>query len=163
MGFGSPFLLIMMIDIYAIVAILLLFIFLIYEKLSFGKLKGEIILKIRLQKQLQLEAKILVFAMVIFILTYPLQYALSYKTIFLLTIVLLLITYMALIRFPHLVLKKEFFIFGNVFFRYENITAINQTAEGFLVIDLKSSRRLVVKILDKTDLEKVVQFFGGYK
>ncbi|MFW9328073.1 DUF986 family protein [Glaesserella parasuis] len=35
--------------------------------------------------------------------------------------------------------------------------------QNILVIDLKNNRRLFIRIKQKEDIERVVNFFGGYK
>ncbi len=142
-----------------IVAVLL---FAIYDQFIMLKLKGETKLAIQLQRQVKNDAWILI-GLIFLSIVYGIQNGIELLTLYLLGFSILLCFYAAFLRSPKLLLKEQGFFFGNVFFQYQNIHAINLTEQKILVIDMKSGRRLLVRIEKEDDVAKVVNFFGGYK
>ena len=145
-----------------LVGIIAVILFAVYDQSIMPKLKGETKLAVRLQKQVKADAWILI-GLIILPIIYSIQNGIEALTIYLLAFSIILCIYTAFLRSPYLLLKESGFFFGNVFFEYKNIVQINLADNNILVIDLKSGRRLLVRIQDKEDIEKVVNFFGGYK
>lgn len=136
--------------------------FALYDQIIMPKRFGETRLAILLQKQAKADSWILIglFALS---LIYGIQNSISAFTLYLLGFAILVTIYLAFLRSPRLLLKQKGFFFGNVFFEYQNIAQINLAENQILVIDMKSGRRLLVRIENKEDIEKVVRFFGGIK
>lgn len=145
-----------------LVGIIAVILFAIYDQSIMPKLKGETKLAVRLQKQVKADAWILI-GLIILPIIYGIQNGIEALTIYLLAFSIILCIYTAFLRSPYLLLKESCFFFGNIFFEYKNIVQINLADNNILVIDLKSGRRLLVRIQEKEDIEKVVNFFGGYK
>lgn len=145
-----------------ILGILAALCFALYDQIIMPNRFGETRLTILLQKQAKADSWILIglFALS---LIYGIQNGISAFTLYLLGFAILVTIYLAFLRSPRLLLKQKGFFFGNVFFEYQHIAQINLAENQILVIDMKRGRRLLVRIENKEDVEKVVQFFGGYK
>ncbi|OOH87217.1 hypothetical protein BMT54_10250 [Pasteurellaceae bacterium 15-036681] len=144
------------------IGILLCLAYAIYDQFIMDKLKGETKLAIRLKQQAKLDTGILI-GLIVLIIIQSLQTGIEAITLFLLTSCIILAVYSAFIRFPRLLLKPKGFFFGNIYFDYQRVEQINLAEGQILVIDLKGGRRLLVRIQQQQDIEKVVNFFGGYK
>lgn len=145
-----------------IIAIVAVIAFAIYDQVIIPKRKGETKLSVQLQRQVKGDAWILIGLIALSIL-YGIQNGIAPLTLYLLVFAIILCVYSAFLRAPRLLLKETGFFFGNIFFEYQNIAQINLAEQQILVIDLKSGRRLLVRIQDAEDIKKVVNFFGGYK
>ena len=151
-----------MTNILLFIGILLCFGFAIYDQFIMDKLKGETKLSIRLKQQAKLDTGILI-GLIVLIIVQGIQTDIQPMTIFLLASCIVLAVYSAFIRFPRLLLKPQGFFFGNVYVDYQKVEHINLAEGQILVIDLKGGRRLLARIQQQQDIEKVVNFFGGYK
>ncbi|WP_018652373.1 DUF986 family protein [Actinobacillus capsulatus] len=136
--------------------------FAIYDQVIMPKLKGETKLTVQLQRQVKGDAWILI-GLITLTMVYGVQNGIESLTIYLLAFSIILCVYVTFLRSPRLLLKEQGFFFANVFFEYANIHQINLAQSQIIVIDLKSGRRLLVRIQTPEDIEKVVNFFGGYK
>ncbi|WP_150540259.1 DUF986 family protein [Actinobacillus vicugnae] len=136
--------------------------FAIYDQVIMPKLKGETKLTVVLQPQVKGDAWILI-GLISLSIIYGVQNGIEALTIYLLVFSIILCVYITFLRSPRLLLKEQGFFFANVFFEYTNIHQINLAESQIIVIDLKSGRRLLVRIQAPEDVEKVVNFFGGYK
>lgn len=137
-------------------------IFALYDQVIMPKRYGKTCLAISLQRQAKADGWILI-GLLGLSLIYGIQNGIEPFTLYLLGLAMLLCFYLAFMRSPCLLLKEQGFFFGNLFFRYDNIAQINLAENQILVIDMKNGRRLLVRIQNEEDVEKVVQFFGGYK
>ncbi len=144
------------------IGIVLCFAFAIYDQVVMDKLKGQTKLTVPLQRQAGLDSGILIGLIVLSIIQ-GIQIGIEPLTLYLLVTCIILCVYSAFIRFPRLLLKEQGFFFGNIYFDYSKVKQINLAENNILVIDLNSGRRLLVRIKQQDDVEKVVQFFGGYK
>ncbi len=151
-----------MTNILLIIAIILSLSYIVYDQIIMDKLKGKTKLMIRLVRQANIDTGILI-ALIALILFQGVQNGIEPLTVFLLSGCIVLAVYSAFIRYPRLLLKEQGFFFGNIYFLYSNIEQINLSEQSVLVIDLKSKKRLFVRIQHAEDIEKVVTFFGGYK
>lgn len=145
-----------------IIAIVAVIAFAIYDQVIIPKRKGETKLSVQLQRQVKGDAWILI-GLIALSIVYGIQNGIAPLTLYLLVFAIILCFYSAFLRAPRLLLKETGFFFGNIFFEYQNIAQINLAEQQILVIDLKSGRRLLVRIQDAEDIKKVVNFFGGYK
>lgn len=145
-----------------IIAIVAVIAFAIYDQVIIPKRKGETKLSVQLQRQVKGDAWILI-GLIALSIVYGIQNGIAPLTLYLLVFAIILCVYSAFLRAPRLLLKETGFFFGNIFFEYQNIAQINLAEQQILVIDLKSGRRLLVRIQDAEDIKKVVNFFGGYK
>lgn len=145
-----------------IIAIVAVIAFAIYDQVIIPKRKGETKLSVQLQRQVKGDAWILI-GLIALSIVYGIQNGIAPLTLYLLVFAIILCVYSAFLRAPRLLLKETGFFFGNIFFEYQNIAQINLAEQQILVIDLKSGRRLLVRIPDAEDIKKVVNFFGGYK
>lgn len=145
-----------------IIAIVAVIAFAIYDQVIIPKHKGETKLSVQLQRQVKGDAWILI-GLIALSIVYGIQNGIAPLTLYLLVFAIILCVYSAFLRAPRLLLKETGFFFGNIFFEYQNIAQINLAEQQILVIDLKSGRRLLVRIQDAEDIKKVVNFFGGYK
>lgn len=136
--------------------------FAIYDQVIMPKRKGETKLVVHLQPQVKGDAWILI-GLIILTIVHGVQNGIESLTIYLLVFSMILCIYVTFLRSPRLLLKEQGFFFANVFFEYASIHQINLAQSQILVIDLKSGRRLLVRIQTPEDIEKVVNFFGGYK
>lgn len=150
-----------MLNILLFLGILLFLLYSVYDQFGMDTLKGKTLLKVKLVKQSKTDSLILIALIVLII--YQSLGGISSLTLYLLVSFILLIIYGAFIRSPVLVLKEKGFFFGNLYFEYTAIHQINLAEENILVIDLKRGKRLLVRIVEQQDRERVVQFFGGYK
>lgn len=144
------------------IGIVLCFAFAIYDQVVMDKLKGQTKLIVSLQRQAGLDSGILIGLIVLSIIQ-GIQIGIEPLTLYLLVTCIILCVYSAFIRFPRLLLKEQGFFFGNIYFDYSKVKQINLAENNILVIDLNNGRRLLVRIKQQDDVEKVVQFFGGYK
>ncbi|WP_373766807.1 DUF986 family protein [Glaesserella sp.] len=144
------------------IGIVLCFAFAIYDQVVMDKLKGQTKLTVPLQRQAGLDSGILIGLIVLSIIQ-GIQIGIEPLTLYLLVTCIILCVYSAFIRFPRLLLKEQGFFFGNIYFDYSKVKQINLAENNILVIDLNNGRRLLVRIKQQDDVEKVVQFFGGYK
>lgn len=115
-----------------------------------------------LQKQAKADSWILI-GLFTLSLIYGVQNSISAFTLYLLGFAILVTVYLVFLRSPQLLLKEKGFFFGNIFFKYQNIVQINLAGNQIVVIDMKSGRRLLVKVENEKDIKEIVQFFGGYK
>lgn len=145
-----------------IIAIVAVIAFAIYDQVIIPKRKGETKLSVQLQRQVKGDAWILI-GLIALSIVYGIQNGIAPLTLYLLVFAIILCVYSAFLCAPRLLLKETGFFFGNIFFEYQNIAQINLAEQQILVIDLKSGRRLLVRIQDAEDIKKVVNFFGGYK
>lgn len=150
-----------MLNILLFLGILLFLLYGVYDQFGMDALKGKTLLKVKLVKQSKTDSLILIALIVLII--YQSLGGISSLTLYLLVSFILLIIYGAFIRSPVLVLKEKGFFFGNLYFEYTAIHQINLAEENILVIDLTRGKRLLVRIVEQQDRERVVQFFGGYK
>ncbi len=151
-----------MTDILLVSAISLSLLYLIYDQLMMDRLKGKTLFAVRLIRQAGIDTGILI-ALIILMIFQGIQNGIQPFTVFLLSGCIVLAVYSAFIRYPRLLLKEQGFFFGNIYFPYSNIAQINLSEQRVLVIDLKSNKRLFVRIQQPEDIEKVITFFGGYK
>lgn len=134
----------------------------VYDQLIMPKRKGSTKLAVELQRQAGIDVWISV-GLIVLTIAQGIQSGIEPFTLFLLASCIILCIYLAFFRSPRLLLKQDGFFFGNIFFDYQKIQQINLADQQILVIDLKSGRRLLVRIKHANDVEKVVNFFGGYK
>ncbi|WGE42172.1 DUF986 family protein [Actinobacillus equuli] len=151
-----------MTNIILLIGIAAVLAFAIYDQVIMPKLKGETKLVVQLQRQVKGDAWILI-GLIALTMVYGVQNGIESLTIYLLAFSIILCVYVTFLRSPRLLLKEQGFFFANVFFEYANINQINLAQSQIIVIDLKSGRRLLVRIQTPEDIEKVVNFFGGYK
>ncbi|WGE52879.1 DUF986 family protein [Actinobacillus equuli] len=151
-----------MTNIILLIGITAVLAFAIYDQVIMPKLKGETKLVVQLQRQVKGDAWILI-GLIALTMVYGVQNGIESLTIYLLAFSIILCVYVTFLRSPRLLLKEQGFFFANVFFEYANINQINLAQSQIIVIDLKSGRRLLVRIQTPEDVEKVVNFFGGYK
>ncbi|AFU20269.1 DUF986 family protein [Actinobacillus suis] len=151
-----------MTNIILLIGIAAVLAFAIYDQVIMPKLKGETKLSVQLQRQVKGDAWILM-GLIALTIVYGVQHGIESLTIYLLAFSIILCVYVTFLRSPRLLLKEQGFFFANVFFEYANIHQINLAQSQIIVIDLKSGRRLLVRIQTPEDIEKVVNFFGGYK
>ncbi|MDE8035529.1 DUF986 family protein [Actinobacillus equuli subsp. equuli] len=151
-----------MTNIILLIGITAVLAFAIYDQVIMPKLKGETKLTVQLQRQVKGDAWILI-GLITLTMVYGVQNGIESLTIYLLAFSIILCVYVTFLRSPRLLLKEQGFFFANVFFEYANIHQINLAQSQIIVIDLKSGRRLLVRIQTPEDIEKVVNFFGGYK
>lgn len=151
-----------MTNIILLIGIAAVLAFAIYDQVIMPKLKGETKLIVQLQRQVKGDAWILI-GLIALTMVYGVQNGIESLTIYLLAFSIILCVYVTFLRSPRLLLKEQGFFFANVFFEYANIHQINLAQSQIIVIDLKSGRRLLVRIQTPEDIEKVVNFFGGYK
>ncbi|MCQ9712140.1 DUF986 family protein [Actinobacillus suis] len=151
-----------MTNIILLIGIVCVLAFAIYDQVIMPNLKGETKLTVQLQRQVKGDAWILI-GLITLTMVYGVQNGIESLTIYLLAFSIILCVYVTFLRSPRLLLKEQGFFFANVFFEYANIHQINLAQSQILVIDLKSGRRLLVRIQTPEDIEKVVNFFGGYK
>lgn len=151
-----------MTNIILLIGIAAVLAFAIYDQVIMPKLKGETKLVVQLQRQVKGDAWILI-GLIALTMVYGVQNGIESLTIYLLAFSIILCVYVTFLRSPRLLLKEQGFFFANVFFEYANIHQINLAQSQIIVIDLKSGRRLLVRIQTPEDIEKVVNFFGGYK
>ncbi|WGE48621.1 DUF986 family protein [Actinobacillus equuli] len=151
-----------MTNIILLIGITAVLAFAIYDQVIMPKLKGETKLVVQLQRQVKGDAWILI-GLIALTMVYGVQNGIESLTIYLLAFSIILCVYVTFLRSPRLLLKEQGFFFANVFFEYANIHQINLAQSQIIVIDLKSGRRLLVRIQTPEDIEKVVNFFGGYK
>lgn len=145
-----------------IIGMSVVLLFTIYDQAVMPKLKGETKLDVQLQRQAKGDSWILI-GLIVLSIVYGIQNGIEPLTVYLLAFSIVLCIYVAFWRSPRLLLKEEGFFFGNIFFEYKNINRINLAENQIIVIDMKSGRRLLVRVEAETDVEKVVNFFGGYK
>ncbi|WP_301099104.1 DUF986 family protein [Otariodibacter sp.] len=151
-----------MTNIILFLAIILFIVYAIYDQVLMNKLKGKTLLSIRLQHQSKIDAIILV-GLIVLTITQSLQSHIEPITIYLLAICIILAIYSTFIRYPRLLLKEKGFFFANIYIDYKKIKQLNLAEKQILIVDLTNGRRLLVKIEHKDDIEKIVNFFGGYK
>lgn len=159
-----------MINTILFIAIFLTFAYAIYDQFLMNKLKGETKLDVPLKRQATADGAILI-GLIVLTIYQGVQHQIEPLTLFLLATCIILSAYSAFIRHPRLLLKEKGFFYGNLYIEYDKIAQLNladsQTKKGesekIFVIDLKTGRRLLVRIQHADDLEKVVAFFGGYK
>lgn len=165
----------MLVNIILIVAIVLFLCYGIYDQMIMDKWHGSTLLEIPLKRQ-AIADNLIFIALIMGSIFYGLQQkTISSLTLFLLSACILMSAYGALIRRPRLLLKQQGFFFGSFFFNYQSIVSVNLAdntvknqytkrlyVEHLVVIDLRSGRRLLVRIADKQNIDKLVQFFGGY-
>ncbi|WGE83425.1 DUF986 family protein [Actinobacillus equuli] len=151
-----------MTNIILLIGIAAVLAFAIYDQVIMPKLKGETKLTVQLQRQVKGDAWILI-GLITLTMVYGVQNGIESLTIYLLAFSIILCVYVTFLRSPRLLLKEQGFFFANVFFEYANIHQINLAQSQIIVIDLKSGQRLLVRIQTPEDIEKVVNFFGGYK
>lgn len=150
-----------MINVILFLVILLFLIYFIYDQFGMDYLKGKTYLKAKLVKQSKVDIGI--FIALILLIIYQSLSSISSLTFYLLITLILFSFYGAFVRFPVLLLKEKGFFFGNFYFDYNKIEQLNLAQQNIFVIDLKNGKRLLVRLLNETDKEKIVQFFGGYK
>ena len=75
----------------------------------------------------------------------------------------ILVIYSSFLRKPKLLLKERGFFLSAFYIDYQRISQINLADKQKLVINLSNGRRLFIPIKHLQDVEKVVNFFGGYK
>lgn len=150
-----------MVNTFLIIGICCFFVYAFYDQFLMEHLKGATKLKVRLKKQAKIDA--LIFIALIAIILYQSAEQINTTTLYLLAIAILLSLYIAFIRFPVLLLKEQGFFFENIYIAYAKIQQINLTENKILVIDLKNKKRLMISVDNPQDIEKIVQFFGGYK
>ncbi|WGE65275.1 DUF986 family protein [Actinobacillus equuli subsp. equuli] len=151
-----------MTNIILLIGIAAVLAFAIYDQVIMPNLKGETKLTVQLQRQVKGDAWILI-GLITLTMVYGVQNGIESLTIYLLAFSIILCVYVTFLRSPRLLLKEQGFFFANIFFEYANIHQINLAQSQIIVIDLKSGRRLLVRIQTPEDIEKVVNFFGGYK
>ncbi|PJG85254.1 DUF986 family protein [Conservatibacter flavescens] len=137
------------------IGILLFFIYALYDQFGMDKLKGKTLLKIQLQKQAKIDG--LIFIGLILLVIYQGIHHINAISLYLLTTLIMLCIYGAFIRHPSFLLKPTGFFFGNFFVPYQHIHSINLTENSILVIDLKSGKRLLVRIANPNDLTKIIE------
>ncbi|MBF0784138.1 DUF986 domain-containing protein [Muribacter muris] len=138
------------------------FAYALYDQILMDRLKGENRLSVELQRQAGIDVWISVGLIILTVIN-SLQTGIEPLTLFLLAICILLCLYLAFFRSPRLILKQQGFFFANVYFDYAKIRQINLADKQILVIDLHNGRRLLVRIKQQSDVERVVNFFGGYQ
>ncbi|WP_373817818.1 DUF986 family protein [Glaesserella sp.] len=151
-----------MTNIILFIGIFFCFAFAIYDQMVMDKLKGKTVLTVELKRQAGLDSGILI-ALIVLIIVQGIQTGIEPLTLYLLGTCIILVVYSAFIRFPRLLLKENGFFFGNIYFTYSKVKQINLADNQILVMDLNNGRRLLVRIKKQDDVEKVVNFFGGYK
>lgn len=145
-----------------LLGISLFLIYAIYDQVIMDKIKGRTLLSVRLQRQAGTDSIILIGLILLTIYQGVMQ-QIEALTLFLLSTCIILNIYSSFIRFPKLLLKPHGFFFGNIYFQYKQIYQINLAENHILVIDMKKGKRLLVRFVDQSDIDSVVQFFGGYK
>ncbi|QQF65258.1 DUF986 family protein [Histophilus somni] len=150
-----------MVNAFLIVGICCFFLYAFYDQFMMDYLKGTTKLKVRLKKRAKIDA--LIFIVLVAIILYQSSGQINTTTLYLLAMTILLSLYIAFIRFPVLLLKEQGFFFENIYIDYAKIQQINLLENKILMIDLKNKKRLMISPENTQDIEKIVQFFGGYK
>ncbi|WP_249961176.1 DUF986 family protein [Histophilus somni] len=150
-----------MVNAFLIVGICCFFLYAFYDQFLMERLKGTTKLKVRLKKRAKIDA--LIFIVLVAIILYQSSGQINTTTLYLLAMTILLSLYIAFIRFPVLLLKEQGFFFENIYIDYAKIQQINLLENKILMIDLKNKKRLMISLENTQDIEKIVQFFGGYK
>lgn len=150
-----------MVNAFLIVGICCFFLYAFYDQFMMDYLKGTTKLKVRLKKRAKIDA--LIFIVLVTIILYQSSGQINTTTLYLLAMTILLSLYIAFIRFPVLLLKEQGFFFENIYIDYAKIQQINLLENKILMIDLKNKKRLMISPENTQDIEKIVQFFGGYK
>lgn len=145
-----------------ILGIILFLAYAVYDQVLMNRLNGKTQLAIPLKKQATTDTWVMV-GLIVLTIGYGVQNGIEPLTLYLLAVCVLLCLYATFWRSPRLLLKEKGFFFGNIYFDYQKIQQINLAEGQIIVIDLKSGRRLLVRIEQADDVEKVVNFFGGYK
>ncbi|WP_439239397.1 DUF986 family protein [Lonepinella sp. BR2919] len=144
-----------------ILCILAFFTYAFYEQFGLDKRQGKTLLKVRLKKRTKLDS--LIFVALIGIIIWQTEGKIAPDTLYLLTFLILLSLYIAFFRSPMLILKPNGFFFENFFIEFAKIQQINLADDFKLVFDLTNGKRLVAQLTEQSDVEKIIQFFGGYK
>lgn len=150
-----------MVNAFLIVGICCFFLYAFYDQFIMERLKGTTKLKVRLKKRAKIDA--FIFIILVTIILYQSSGQINTTTLYLLAMTILLSLYIAFIRFPVLLLKEQGFFFENIYIDYAKIQQINLLENKILMIDLKNKKRLMISPENTQDIEKIVQFFGGYK
>ncbi|WP_242650048.1 DUF986 family protein, partial [Rodentibacter trehalosifermentans] len=125
---------------------------------------GKTKLKVALKKQHKIDALILVALILILVYQAVMQSGhISPITLFFLTIIIILAIYSTFFRTPMLIFKPQGFFYANIYIDYQKIHQLNLTQNHILVIDLTNKKRLFAPLANKTDVQQVINFFGGLK
>lgn len=143
-------------DIALVIVIGLTLLYAIYDEFIMDRLKGKTQLRVMLKRVNRLDA--LIFIGLVGILIY--QNIVNNGTVITTSLLLFLAFmafYLAYIRHPKLLFKSTGFFYANIFISYNRIQNMNLSEDGVLVIDLER-RRLLIKVREINDLEKIYHF-----
>lgn len=141
--------------------ILAYFAYAFWEQFGLDRIKGKTRLKVRLKKRTKLDS--LIFITLIAVIIWQSEGNIAPFTVYLLAFLVLLSLYMAFLRTPMLIFKKDGFFFENIFVSFDKIQAVNLADNHKLVFDLKNGKRMVAWLNQQTDVDAVVALLGGYK
>ncbi|QLB12610.1 uncharacterized membrane protein YobD (UPF0266 family) [Bisgaardia hudsonensis] len=150
-----------MINILILSSIFLFFLYAFYDQFGMDYLKGKNKLKVRLKKRAKIDS--LIFIGLIAIIFYQTKANIPTVTIYLLSMTIVLSIYIAFIRYPQILFKEKGFFYENIYITYDKIKAVNLADNHIIVIDLKNTKHLSIIPDNTQDIEKIVNFFGGYK
>ncbi|MGX2956366.1 DUF986 family protein [Ursidibacter arcticus] len=151
-----------MTNLILIIGLFLTLSYAIYEQVIVPKRNGQTKLAIELQPQAKIDSWILI-GLIGLTIAQGLQTGIQPFTLFLLGMSVILVIYSSFLRKPKLLLKERGFFLSAFYIDYQRISQINLADKQKLVIDLSNGRRLFIPIKHLQDVEKVVNFFGGYK
>ncbi len=144
------------VDIILTILILLCLVFFLYEKLLVNFIHGKTRLRIALKRKNKLDCLIFVSLTGILIYANISSKALVLTDWLLLGLALMSICFFC-IRSPELCFKDTGFFYVGIFIRYNQITSINLSEDGILVITLEK-RRLLIHVSRLDSLEKIYHF-----
>lgn len=150
-----------MINSILMLCILAYFAYAFWEQFGIDRIKGKTRLKVRLKKRTKLDS--LIFITLIAVIIWQSEGHIAPFTVYLLAFLVLLSLYMAFLRTPMLIFKKDGFFFENIFVSFDKIQAVNLADNHKLVFDLKNGKRMVAWLNQQTDVDAVVALLGGYK
>lgn len=148
-----------MINILLLSCIFIFILYALYDQFGMDKLKGQTLLKVKVKKRSIIDA--IIFIGLIMLLLVQKQGKLPAFTIYLLACCILLGIYIAVIRHPQIIFKKDGLFFNNIFIPYNKITQVNISTDHFIVIDLANKKRLNSKLSNIDDEKQILKLFNS--
>ena len=143
-------------DIVLVVFIVALLAYAIYDELIMPRRHGETLLTIPLLRRGRIDAFIFAGLLAILIYNNVMSHG-ALITTWLLCALALMAIYLFWIRAPKLIFKNHGFFFANIWIEYNRIKEMNLSEDGVLVMQLEQ-RRLLIRVKDIDDLEKIYKF-----
>ncbi|MFS2225569.1 DUF986 family protein [Pantoea sp. B65] len=139
---------------YLIIALLALFLlYAIYDEFLMERRRGEIRLKVLLQRRNKLDSLIFIGLIAILIYHNVMAQGAQITTVLLMVLAFLAI-YTFWIRRPKLIFKSQGFFYANVWIDYSRIKGMNLSEDGVLVMQLEH-RQLLIHVKELDDLERI--------